>query len=68
MRLFVMTARMLKTVCALDDDRAYDVMMQAHRFGFAVVGQYPKEECEVYCETLRGAGIMCDVSKADNPN
>lgn len=35
--------------------------------GFAVVGEYSKEVAEGYCEGLRGAGIGCDVTKADSP-
>ena len=35
--------------------------------GFAVVGEYTQDVAEGYCEGLRGAGIGCDVSKADSP-
>ena len=61
------TARTLTMVCQLSDDRAYDVMMMAHRHGSAVVGEYTKDVAESYCEGLRAAGIGCDVTKADSP-
>lgn len=54
-------------VCALTDDQAYDVMMTAHKNGFAVVGQYTKETADGYCDGLKAAGIYCDVEKADSP-
>ncbi|GAB5031789.1 atp-dependent clp protease adaptor protein [Nannochloropsis oceanica] len=60
-------ARSLTTVCQLSDDQAYDVMMTAHKNGFAVVGEYTQEVAEGYCEGLRGVGIGCDVTKADSP-
>lgn len=53
-------------VCQLTDDHAYDVMMAAHRYGSAVVGEYSKEVAEGYCEGLLAAGIGCAVEKADS--
>jgi len=58
-------AGLLSSICGLTDDRAYDVMMTAHKFGMAVVGEYTKKVSEEYCEALRAGGVFCDVSKAD---
>lgn len=52
-------------MCGLTDDRAYDVMMTAHKFGLAVVGEYSKETSTQYCEALRGGGVFCDVVSAE---
>lgn len=40
-------------VCQLTDDQAYEVMMQAHKYGSAVVGQYSQETAEVRRHVLR---------------
>lgn len=39
-------------VCQLTDDQAYEVMMQAHKFGSAVVGQYSQETAEVRTQVV----------------
>lgn len=58
-------ANCLTSICDLSDDKAYEVMMTAHKNGFAVVGQYKKETCDNYCERLQTAGILADVEAVD---
>ena len=58
-------ANCLTSICELSDDKAYEVMMTAHKNGFAVVGQYKKETCDNYCERLQTAGILADVEAVD---
>lgn len=54
-------AMCLAKVCGLSDGQAYQVMMQAHRNGVAVVGRYDFERAELYRDTLVGEGLVCDM-------
>ena len=54
-------SRVLCTKCALDEDQAFDVMMQAHTTGMGVVGTYNFEVAESYCEILKGCGLTSEV-------
>lgn len=54
-------AMCLSKVCGLSDGQAYQVMMQAHKNGVAVVGRYDFERAELYRDSLVGQGLVCDM-------
>ena len=59
-------ARCLMEVCALDDGRAYQVMMHAHQAGIGVVGNYHRELAELYKARLTEEGLLIDMVPADD--
>lgn len=59
-------ARCLTEVCALNDGAAYQVMMQAHQLGVAVIGQYHLEMAELYRDQLLERGLVIDMIPVDD--
>mmetsp|Transcript_97688 Transcript_97688/g.209621 ORF Transcript_97688/g.209621 Transcript_97688/m.209621 type:complete len:200 (+) Transcript_97688:55-654(+) len=58
-------ARCLMTITLLKEGEAYQVMMVAHTEGVAVVGTYPFETAEAYCEGLKVKGLTVDIEPVD---
>ncbi|CAJ1358640.1 unnamed protein product [Effrenium voratum] len=58
-------ARCLMTVCGLKESSAYQVMMQAHTEGVAVVGTYAFETAETYCAALNAKGLSAEIVPVD---
>jgi ATP-dependent Clp protease adapter protein ClpS len=54
-------AMCLTKVCGLNDGQAYQVMMQAHQQGLSIVGRYDYEIAELYRNSLRDHGLVCDM-------
>lgn len=54
-------AMCLTKVCGLSDGQAYQVMMQAHQNGVAIVGRYDFERAELYRDSLVEHGLVCDM-------
>lgn len=52
---------LLKVVEGMTVDDAVNVMNEAHESGLALVGVYGQEVAETYCESLRGAGLICTI-------
>ena len=48
-------------ICGLSDGQSYQVMMQAHQNGLAVVGRYDFERAELYRDALVENGLVCDM-------
>uniref|UniRef100_A0A7S1BGE2 Adaptor protein ClpS core domain-containing protein n=1 Tax=Corethron hystrix TaxID=216773 RepID=A0A7S1BGE2_9STRA len=59
-------ARCLVQVTGLNEGAAYQVMMQAHKFGVGAVGVFPYEKAETYYEQLVSNGIMSDMVPLDD--
>eukprot|EP00594_Rhizosolenia_setigera_P012731 CAMPEP_0178972530 /NCGR_PEP_ID=MMETSP0789-20121207/21078_1 /TAXON_ID=3005 /ORGANISM="Rhizosolenia setigera, Strain CCMP 1694" /LENGTH=67 /DNA_ID=CAMNT_0020660015 /DNA_START=365 /DNA_END=568 /DNA_ORIENTATION=- len=59
-------ARCLTEVCNLSDGKAYQVMMQAHQNGIAVIGLYHLEMAELYKDQLRERGLAIDMIPVDD--
>jgi ATP-dependent Clp protease adapter protein ClpS len=58
-RIYVATC--LMQVFSWTEERAAEVMMQAHNFGFAVTGEWFKELAEDYCVQLVTKGLIAEV-------
>ncbi|GMI23075.1 hypothetical protein TrCOL_g8135 [Triparma columacea] len=56
-------ARCLMETCGLSEGQAFQIMMNAHQNGAAVVGTYAFEQAELYYQSLRGAGLTVDMVK-----
>lgn len=54
-------SRVLCTKVGLAEAEAYDVMMQAHNSGVAVVGVYQLETAELYCQLMKDNGLIAAV-------
>mmetsp|Transcript_9935 Transcript_9935/g.14043 ORF Transcript_9935/g.14043 Transcript_9935/m.14043 type:complete len:166 (+) Transcript_9935:169-666(+) len=59
-------ARCLTQITGLSDTAAYQVMMQAHNHGLAVVGRYAFEIAELYHDSLREQGLYVDMIQVDD--
>mmetsp|Transcript_25662 Transcript_25662/g.37783 ORF Transcript_25662/g.37783 Transcript_25662/m.37783 type:complete len:174 (+) Transcript_25662:167-688(+) len=59
-------ARCLMEVAGLTDGAAFQVMMQAHKNGVAVVGTYHQELAELYRNSLVERGLVCDMTPVDD--
>mmetsp|Transcript_17080 Transcript_17080/g.31900 ORF Transcript_17080/g.31900 Transcript_17080/m.31900 type:complete len:170 (-) Transcript_17080:239-748(-) len=59
-------ARCLTEICGLSDGQSYQVMMQAHQFGIAVIGRYHFERAELYHNGLRDQGLFVDMQPVDD--
>lgn len=57
-------ARCLMTVTGVSDGGAYQIMMQAHQNGIAVVGSYHLERAEGYLSSLKDEGLLVDMVPA----
>lgn len=55
---------LLRSVPELTEDRAYEVMWEAHLRGQAEVIRCPLERAELYCQRLRAAGLTATVERA----
>lgn len=51
----------LAKICGLTDGQAYQVMMAAHQNGLAVIGRYDFERAELYRDSLKEQGLVCDM-------
>ena len=45
----------------LFEEESYRKMMQAHKHGEAIIGEYCQEHAEYYKEALTGSGLVCDI-------
>lgn len=54
-------AMLLSKIVGLTDGQAYQVMMQAHQNGVAVVGRYDLERAELYKTALLSNGLTSDM-------
>ena len=45
----------------LFEEDSYRKMMQAHKHGEAIIGEYCQEHAEYYKEALIGSGLVCDI-------
>ena len=59
-------AKCLMEICGLDDGMSFTIMMKAHQAGIAVIGNYPREQAEMYKVGLSGEGLMIDMVPADD--
>mmetsp|Transcript_11884 Transcript_11884/g.21966 ORF Transcript_11884/g.21966 Transcript_11884/m.21966 type:complete len:162 (-) Transcript_11884:402-887(-) len=59
-------AKCLMEICGLDDGMSFTIMMKAHQAGIAVIGNYPREQAEMYKMGLSGEGLMVDMVPADD--
>lgn len=59
-------ARCLMTITGMSDGAAYQVMMQAHQNGIAVVGRYHLERAESYLSSLKSEGLFVDMVQDDD--
>ena len=59
-------ARCLTEIVSLSDGSAYQVMMQAHQFGLAVIGTYHQERAELYRDSLLEHGLVVDMVPSDD--
>ncbi len=53
-----------KTVPHLSRDRAFEIMLEAHNHGRAVVTSCPLELAELYRDRLEGFGLTATIEKA----
>eukprot|EP01038_Epipyxis_sp_PR26KG_P006700 gene6700-9191_t len=58
--------RVYVAICLLEvfpwtEDMATAVMLQAHNFGFAILGEWTKEQAESYCDKLTKKGLIVEV-------
>lgn len=51
----------LTKIVGLTDAQSYQVMMQAHQNGLAVVGRFDLEKAEWYRNALKDQGLVCDM-------
>jgi ATP-dependent Clp protease adapter protein ClpS len=58
-------ARSLVQVTGMSESVAYQTMMQAHQNGIAVVGRWVYEVAEMYHDSLKDKGIICDIIPVD---
>jgi ATP-dependent Clp protease adaptor protein ClpS len=58
-------AMCLSKIVGLSDGQAYQVMMQAHQNGVAVVGRFDLERAELYKTALIDNGLTCDMVPVD---
>jgi ATP-dependent Clp protease adaptor protein ClpS len=58
-------AMCLSKIVGLTDGQAYQVMMQAHKNGVAVVGRFDLERAELYKTALNDNGLTCDMVPVD---
>jgi ATP-dependent Clp protease adapter protein ClpS len=58
-------ARSLVQVTGMSESVAYHTMMQAHQNGIAVVGRWVYEVAEMYHDSLKDKGIVCDIVPVD---
>ena len=49
----------------MSESVAYQTMMQAHQNGIAVVGRWVYEVAEMYHDSLKDKGIICDIIPVD---
>ncbi|GMH58496.1 hypothetical protein TrST_g1029 [Triparma strigata] len=56
-------ARCLMEVCGVNDGAAFQIMMNAHQNGAAVIGRYDFERAELYYTSLRDNGLTVDMVK-----
>jgi ATP-dependent Clp protease adaptor protein ClpS len=56
----------LSKIVGLSDGQAYQVMMQAHKNGVAVVGRFDLERAELYKTALNDNGLTCDMVPVDD--
>jgi ATP-dependent Clp protease adapter protein ClpS len=61
-RAYVASA--LAEILGFDQQMADAVMLTAHNYGFAVVGEWYKELCEEYAKKLNDKGILAEARKA----
>jgi len=61
-------ARCLVQIASLSENNAYQTMMTAHQNGIAVVGTYIYELAEMYHDSLRENGIVCDLVPVEGEN
>jgi len=54
-------AMCLSKIVGLSDGQAYQVMMQAHQNGLAVVGRFDLERAELYRDQLRDHALVVDM-------
>jgi ATP-dependent Clp protease adaptor protein ClpS len=54
-------AMCLSKIVGLTDGQAYQVMMQAHQNGVAIVGRFDLERAELYRNALLENGLVCDM-------
>ena len=54
-------AMCLSKIVGLSDGQSYQVMMQAHQNGVAIVGRYDYERAELYRDKLVDQGLVCDM-------
>jgi ATP-dependent Clp protease adaptor protein ClpS len=54
-------AMCLSKIVGLTDGQSYQVMMQAHKNGLAVVGRFDLERAELYKTALNENGLMADM-------
>jgi ATP-dependent Clp protease adaptor protein ClpS len=59
-------AMCLSQIVGLTDGQAYQVMMQAHKNGVAVIGRFDFERAELYKVTLVEHGLLCDMIPVDD--
>ena len=45
----------------LFEEDSYRKMMQAHKHGEAIIGEYSQEHAEYYKEALTSSGLVCDI-------
>ena len=45
----------------LFDEESYCKMMQAHKYGEAIIGEYCQEHAEYYKDALTSSGLVCDI-------
>jgi len=55
-------SRALMTLAGLDESKAYECMMQAHKHGMGLVGIWAQEEAEIITKQLESAGLMVTMS------
>ena len=51
----------LVKVAGFPEDSSYSAMVQAHKNGCAVIGEYYHEQAEHYKEVLTASGLVCDI-------
>jgi len=59
-------ARCLTEICGMSDGQSFQVMMQAHQSGVAVIGRYNFELAELYHNSLRDNGLLVDMRPVDD--
>jgi ATP-dependent Clp protease adapter protein ClpS len=59
-------AMCLSKIVGLTDGQSYQVMMQAHKNGLAVVGRFDLERAEFYKTALNEQGLLADMIQVDD--